>query len=246
MSLRLLSYNIQHGGQYQGQDRLAAIAEVIQDERPDVVALQEANSRANAEWLAGHLDMCLTYGEANSPFAVAWLSRLPVTSSQNHRLPSLVKTLLEIEVEWEGAPLHLFATHLVAGRTEQHGERRAAEVQTILGALGHVEGKPHLLLGDFNAVHPDDGFDAPPAGQPAEYIARRPIQHVLEAGYADTFRRLHPDAPGYTYEASHPWVRIDYIFASPMLAERLSGCEVVTGPAAGRASDHLPLLAEIQ
>jgi exodeoxyribonuclease-3 len=248
VTLRLLSYNIWYGG----KDRLPAILDVIQAQQPDLVALQEANSRPNAERLAGALGMQLVYGEANSPFAVAWLSRLPILSSQNHRLPLLAKTLLQIDVAWEGAPLHLFGTHLVAGRTEQDGARRAREARAIVEAIGrleHASTGPRLLVGDFNALHPDDGVSDPPAGAMIEFLARRPIEHVLEAGYVDSYRHLHADlvaSPGYTYAASHPWVRIDFIFASADLAGRLRSCEVVTSPGAAYASDHLPVLADLE
>jgi len=241
VTLRLLSYNIQHGG----QDRLPIILDVIREQHPDLVALQEATSRPNAERLAEALGMQLVYGEANSPFAVAWLSRLPIHSSRNHRLPLLHKTLLEIEIDWEGLPLRLFATHLVAGRTEEHGDRRTAETRAILDTLAQAAGRPHLLVGDFNAVHPADRFDLPPDWQPAAYIERRPIQHILDDGYVDCFRRLHSDRPGYTHAAAHPWVRIDYVFASPELAGRVSGCGVAQGEAAARASDHFPVWAEL-
>jgi exonuclease III len=191
VTLRLLSYNIWHGG----QDRLPVILDVIREQRPDLVALQEANSRPNAEALADALGMQLAYGEANGPFAVAWLSRLPILSSQNHRLPILAKTLLEIEVGWNGAPLHLFATHLVAGRTEQDGARRAYEACAIVDEIRRQQGAsagPHVLVGDFNALHPEDASADPPGGAPTEFLARRPIEHVLAAGYIDAFRCLHP------------------------------------------------------
>jgi endonuclease/exonuclease/phosphatase family metal-dependent hydrolase len=241
VTLRVLSYNIQHGG----QGRLPAILDVIGRQRPDLVALLEANSRPNAEMLADTLGMQLTYGDANSAFAVAWLSKLPVVSSQNHRLPLLAKTLLKIEVTWEGAPLHLFATHLVAGRSEEHGERRAGETRAILTSLERVAGQPHLLVGDFNACHPGDAVSDPPRGETVGYLARRPIEQILEAGYVDGYRQLHSDEPGYTYEASHPWLRIDYVFASPELAGRLRACDVVSGGDAEHASDHLPVRAEL-
>lgn len=67
------------------------------------------------------------------------------------------------------------------------------------------------------------------------------------AGYVDCFRYLHPRAPGFTFPAAIPACRIDYIFASPELAARLSTCDVVTegeGVCGGEASDHLPLWAE--
>lgn len=248
MTLRLLSYNIWHGG----KDRLPAILGVIRAQRPDVVALQEANSRPNAAWLADVLGMELVYGEANSPFAVAWLSRLPVVSHQNHCLPMLAKTLLQIDVAWNGAPLHLFDTHLIAGRTEQDGALRAEEARAIvkqIGRLGQAGSGPRLLVGDFNALHPDDGVAPLPDGAEIEFLARRPIQQVLQAGYVDCYRQLHPDpaaSPGYTYAAAHPWVRIDFVFASPDLAGRLRRCDVVTSPPAADASDHLPVIVELE
>src|SRR5215472_12703184 len=60
--------------------------------------------------------MSLTFGEANNIYQdhVAWLSRLQVIRTHNHRLPVFAKTLLEIEILWEGASLRLFATHLRA------------------------------------------------------------------------------------------------------------------------------------
>src|SRR5205814_1471529 len=88
-------------------------------------ALLEANDRPNAELLARNLDMHIAFGEANSPFHIAWLTRRPVLRRHNYRLPALAKTLLEIELPWEGTEgsegpeppaLHLFATHHVPVR----------------------------------------------------------------------------------------------------------------------------------
>ena len=56
MPLRILSYNILAGG----ENRIPLIANVIQQQQPDVVALLEARSRPNAEALAQRLGMSLT------------------------------------------------------------------------------------------------------------------------------------------------------------------------------------------
>src|SRR6266513_448029 len=108
--MRVITYNIWNGG----AERIGAIADVLRALDADVVALQEANDRGNVELLAQRLGMELVYGEANSDYAVAWLSRLPVARTENHRLPLLDKTLVEVEVDG----LRLFATHLSAGRTK--------------------------------------------------------------------------------------------------------------------------------
>jgi endonuclease/exonuclease/phosphatase family metal-dependent hydrolase len=79
------------------------------------------------------------------------------------------------------------------------------------------------------------------------YAPRGSISMLRKAGYVDCFRHLNPNAQGFTCPATAPAGRIDYIFASPELVERLSGCSVVTegnGLRGDEASDHLPVVAE--
>ena len=80
-------------------------------------------------------------------------------------------------------------------------------------------------------------------------LPRAAVRSMLQAGYVDCLRSLHPRANGFTCPTYLPTVRIDYMFATKDLAERLVRCEVVgrTGELAEmarRASDHFPLMAE--
>jgi exodeoxyribonuclease III len=186
----------------------------------DFVALVEANSRDNAQVLARQLGVALTYGEANCPSAVAWLSRFPRRRIENHRTPALAKTLLELEAIWEGRPLHLLATHLGSRWNAQRAEE---EVVAILDIMSGVSDELHMLVGDLNALRPNDPVGRPPLGEAKRGDAvdgapRLTIRRVLNAGYVDCYRRLHPAEPGYTYPAQRPWLRLDYIFASPEFA----------------------------
>ena len=187
----------------------------------DVVALEEANDRAVVEGLARRLGNELVYGEANSEFAVALLSRLRVERFVNHRLPALAKTLLEIEA----GGLRFYATHLVHGDVSTKRER---EVEAILGAVR----APCLLVGDFNAVHPEDEV-----GEGVHAVDRRSVELVLEAGFTDAYRALHDDR-GWTYKSWDPFLRLDYVFAHGVDVTR---CDVVESD----ASDHFALLAEL-
>ncbi len=247
MPLRVLSYNIWYGG----QDRLPLIADVIKQQQVDAVALLEANSHAHAQQLADDLGMHLVFGDANSAFHVAWMSRLPIVRWKNHRLPVLYKTLLEIELCWDNAPLCLFATHLHAGRWREDDERRAQEMRAILGVLRERTAQLHLLAGDFNTVHPTDTPGSRPHPEdPVSGLAlssRLVIPLLLEGSYVDCYRMLHPAEPGYTFALPESlWLRPDYLFASPELALRLTACDVASDPKAINASDHLPVWAEFQ
>lgn len=57
-------------------------------------------------------------------------------------------------------------------------------------------------------------------------------------------RALHSTEPGYTYKLPTPGLRLDYIFASPALAQRLSACDLISAGEAETASDHYPIWAE--
>lgn len=80
-------------------------------------------------------------------------------------------------------------------------------------------------------------------------VERTTVSRLLEAGYSDSFRQLHPRAHGYTCATWMPAARIDYVFAAPAMAGRLQLCEVVGSRRwpdreATIASDHHPLVAE--
>ena len=73
-------------------------------------------------------------------------------------------------------------------------------------------------------------------------LQRESIQLVLDAGYADGFRTLHPDEKGYTFPTWDPHVRLDYVFVPKAFVNRLGKCEVITEPKERirAASDHCP------
>ena len=224
--MRLLTWNIWNGG----DGRIDAIEGVLREQDADIVALQEANDRAAVEHLAAALAFELVYGDANSEYAVAWLSRLPVTRSQNHRVPVLEKTLLEVEVDG----LRLCSTHLSAGRTRDHEPRRIAEAEAIVAEVGV---SADVVVGDFNAVHPLDDIGSPPPEEELDHVSRRPVELILEAGFADAFRELHRVERGWTYIAWHPWARLDYVFARTLPRS----CDVVESD----ASDHFAVVADL-
>jgi endonuclease/exonuclease/phosphatase family metal-dependent hydrolase len=83
-------------------------------------------------------------------------------------------------------------------------------------------------------------------------IQRWTVEALLEAGYTDCYRRLHPSGDeGYTCATWMPAARIDYTFADARMATRLLDCAVIgtdrhPDPDVETASDHLPLRTDFR
>jgi exodeoxyribonuclease-3 len=242
-ALRVLSYNIRKGG----RGREAALAGVIRAASPDVVILQEATSPEVVARLAEAAAMA-AWG-ARPRHSLAFLSREAVADARWVR-PRLSRhaflELLPRSGTWRVFGVHLSAVH--AAWTER---RRTYELRALLGAVKrHAEG-PHALIGDFNTLAPGELLDV--RKLPARLRALvwlsggrvrwRTIQGVLDAGYADAYRHLHPDRVGSTFPTWDPHIRLDYLFVPAAQADRVELCEVLDGEQVRDASDHCPLLA---
>jgi hypothetical protein len=80
-------------------------------------------------------------------------------------------------------------------------------------------------------------------------IERWTVERLLNEGYVDSYRRIHPRARGLTCATWQLSARVDYIFATPDLASHVTGADVVgsrTWPDADAAvaSDHYPVVAD--
>lgn len=114
---------------------------------------------------------------------------------------------------------------------------------------------PVLVCGDWNIAHTEKDLKNWRANRdhsgflPEE---RAWLGRVLDSGWHDVFRRLHPDAEGegYTWWSSRGQARaknvgwrIDYQIAVPRLAARARAARVAREP---RFSDHAPLIVDYQ
>jgi endonuclease/exonuclease/phosphatase family metal-dependent hydrolase len=148
----------------------------------------------------------------------------------------------------------VFGVHLSAVHAAWTERRRLFELRALLAAIGAHQHGPHVLVGDFNTVAPGEMFDF--ANLPARLRALvwlsggrvrwRTIQAVLDSGYRDAFRQLHPDRVGYTFPSWSPHVRLDYLFVPESFLPAVTRCEVRDRPDLRDASDHLPILGELR
>ena len=246
MTLRILSYNIRRGG----VGRETSIAAVIRSVSPDVVVLEEATRPDVVERLAR--DTSMEQWAARAGKSLAFMSRRAV-AFHTARKPVISRhAFLEIlpsESNWRVFGVHLSAVH--AAWTER---RRLLELRALLRAVAAHERGPHVLVGDFNTVAPGEIFDPtrlPPRLRALVWMSGgrirwRTIATVLSAGYVDSFRQLHPRELGYTLPTPEPHVRLDYAFVPGAFAQHVQRCEIVRTPDAVAASDHFPLLLELE
>jgi exodeoxyribonuclease III len=245
VTLRILSYNIRHGG----SGREAALAEVIRAAHPDVVVCQEASKPQVIEQLAH--DTGMTHWGARRGDSLGYLSRQPIDHVEWIKPRVSRHAFLQIVpagVPWRIVGVHLSAVH--AAWTEQ---RRRYELRALLLAIQQHQHGPHVLVGDFNTLAPGEllDFSRLPARLRALVwlsggkVRWRTIQGVLDAGYVDAFRALQPDLVGYTFPTWDPHVRLDYLFVPQPCVGRVARCQVFSATHVREASDHFPLLAEL-
>ena len=247
MSLKLLSYNIRYGGVGR-EERLAAN---IRELAPDVVVLQEATRPQVVERLAERAGMPVW--AARPGHSLGFLSRLEIAHHEWHRPPGARHPFLEIVPA--GTEFRVFGLHLSAVHSNWTERRRVRELRALLdGIERHQEGF-HVLVGDFNTLAPGELLDArrlPARLRPLIWLSGgrirwQTIQMLLDARYVDGYRLLHPGDPGFTFPTWDPHIRLDYVFLPEPFAGRLTSCEVVRGDAAAApASDHFPLLADLE
>ena len=108
--------------------------------------------------------------------------------------------------------------------------------------------KPVVVCGDFNAAHTEIDLARPKQNEMhAGYTKeeRQGITNLIDAGFIDTFRFLHPDEIKYSWwsyrggaRINNVGWRIDYFFISKSLEKNLVAAEIYDDIA---GSDHCPV-----
>ncbi len=249
--MRIVAYNILCGG----MGRLDPIAETLLDIDGDITALIEANDPNAVAYLAKRTGAHHALAESPSgPFHVALLSRWPIVEMINLgvRRPQLSRAALAAIVDTPAGPLRVIVAHLISGLGAELEAVRLAELRDILAHDG-LDGVPTALVGDLNANSPDHPVD-PDAAEPAvrRRLAAEPglichdvVEHLQAGGWTDALVAAGPDPVPHTFSTGFPSTRLDYIFANPALADRLSGAGVERNGFAPYCSDHFPIWADL-
>ncbi|WP_283674641.1 exodeoxyribonuclease III [Butyricicoccus sp. Marseille-Q5471] len=114
--------------------------------------------------------------------------------------------------------------------------------------------KPVIICGDLNVAHQEIDLKNPKTNRKNAGFSdeeRAKMTELLNAGFADTFRRFYPDLEGayswwsYRFKAREKnagW-RIDYFLVSERFADRVKQAKILSDVF---GSDHCPVLIEVE
>ncbi|MFJ6196963.1 endonuclease/exonuclease/phosphatase family protein [Micromonospora sp. NPDC092111] len=262
--LRMMTWNIRTGGRDRtGPGRRDLVTRVVAAQAPDVLAVQELRGFDRPGVLAGFADRVgmrpyLARTCFGQPVAVLVRPSWPVRSAGPVRRP-FHHAAQRVELATTAGPLTVLSAHL----DPYAGLRRRVEAGWLAGALRRAPGELALLAGDLNTLDPGTEHADRVARLPVAYRRRhlrrdgrtvetRAVARLLAAGLVDLWTRAGgPPETGLTAPTRHgggvefSGMRLDYLLGTPALAARLRGCRVVRDGDTEYASDHYPVVAEL-
>jgi endonuclease/exonuclease/phosphatase family metal-dependent hydrolase len=226
-AVRVMTWNIHGAVGRNPRFDLARVVSLIRNWHPDVVALQEVDSRRKIAGKAAENPFVVlqealgTHGVGaksiiteDGEYGQMLISRWPLSATEIHDISfpeREPRRAIKTDVATPQGPLRVVATHLGLSVKERRGQ--AAE----LLALACQGAGTAIVLGDFN-----DWFWA---GSVRKVLAR-------EFSGRTRFR---------TFPSYCPLLRLDRIFCRPTSALRASFVD----PTARHISDHLPVIADV-
>jgi endonuclease/exonuclease/phosphatase family metal-dependent hydrolase len=269
--VRVVTYNIHKWRTIGDQPNFGLLADLLKRIDADVVGLNEVLHPVSTEagaalsWLAEELGMHFGFAareprrrlghSSTGGSGNALLSRFPLVSvgwglfgpipEKKHR------GFLEARLDQGlGRTCTVVCTHL------DHTEEctRQSQFGDPLAWYEQTGGRPDLIIGDCNCVHPREydwrpkAFDALSTHPVAGHLANGPdgpqlTSQIEQAGYVDALIQRGILGGGTFIPAQEP-VRVDYIWLRSDWASRLNHAGIVAEPAGQEASDHRPVVAE--
>ena len=273
--MKVLTYNIHGWRDMNGASNLASLVQVIRETEADIVGLNEVfhprimdgAAEPALEHLAHELGMNFVFGPclrwpatdempANA-YGNALLSRWPIIASAAHHLTPVAdkeqRGVLEGRILLTNRETFTcYVTHL--DHTDE--EARLIQLRALRSWTVRDRNRPHIVMGDFNAVSPWDFADYP---EQLERLAAHPkgahmagyekgprvITQMEKAGYHDTLREWGQPQQSSFIPATDQPIRIDYIFVSQPLVPSVQSCTIWQEAPGKEASDHRPVLVEL-
>ena len=279
--MRIATFNIHGWRTADGLPNWQQVAAVLRATGADIIGLNEVyhplrevegpNSHSLPpllERVADELGMYSIFGPClrwpatdempEKSYGNALLSRWPIIASAAHHLTAVPEKeqrgLLEGRILLpDGRNFTVYVTHL--DHTDE--ATRLIQLRAMRTWTIRDRNRPHVVMGDFNAVSPWDFADRPddllrlvenhpPSGPLLQETGMQVIPQMEKAGYVDALRAVaQPGQDTGTFIRAAVPLRIDYIFLSASLAPSLRSVQVWQEEPGHEASDHRPVVADI-
>lgn len=225
-------WNIWHGGihftpEEHGWDSRMRIVEILREKDVDIILMQETYS--SGDFIAAELGYYFAttsdwdYRQQGSNISV--LSRYPIEE---------LEVLEETEFMNVAAKLKISETQTIWAMSNWYGMNSFPAVYDFhTERFADSETTPILFGGDFNAVPHTDGGDSPASVK------------MLDNGFTDAYRSLHPNVAldsAYTHNSG---VRIDQLYYKGKGLENQT-TEVINSWLTGFPSDHFLILSNFK
>ncbi len=233
-TLRVMTYNIHVGVGMDKKLDLQRIAQVINDQHPDLVGLQEVDrgvkrteGRDEIAELAKLTSMNYAFAHnldyQGGQYGVAVLSRFPIGTIDHRKYENKREAerrgMICVEVDIAGKTINFVTTHL----DYQYEDGRVFETEQLLQFLS-AKKAPLIVVGDFNDEPTGDAYK------------------LMLTRFEDAWLRSRAKGEGLSYPADKPVKRIDYVFTHQADRIRAKKAWMVST----LASDHLPLVADLE
>lgn len=265
--MKIMTYNIMEGGVKNGahqldRSRLEKVLRVIDGEDADVFGLQETalTTGDENELIAAlcrrgqhpyHLNFSnagrLLFQDATTGTAL-FSKRAPSSTAMGTAVKSV-----EMKYSQQDGSLSICSVYL----SHISEATRLPQIKEVLESL---QGQKYsILMGDFNALSPEDFIPDTVVDHFSDKMRRKycrdgklcydTVESVLNAGYVDVGLQYHlpteitdcTDLPGPTSGGGHTMpIRMDYIFATPEVLPHITEFALVNQCLARTASDHFP------
>lgn len=253
--MRILSFNIFEGG----VGRVDPICSVIREASADVIFIAETWDTECFGQMAQKLntEMFQAQSPTNPRGHVGLLSKWPIREAINFGPldTRLTRAAIRAEIKTDSGTWGIVGVHLYPYETMENERIRLKELDAVLQMAEKFKGIQHLIVGDFNAHHPQQIIDLQKADPKIRdrvqahggKIPRLVVKKMLENGYADAHAiGREPAKWQNTFTTRFSELRVDYIFVPEAISGRIVDCTAFKPPLARYASDHYPVLAQIR
>ncbi len=254
--MRVVSWNVNSL-----KARLPRVGQLLAEHRPDVLCVQETKVAAA---VFPHQELA-AMGYAAVDYSIGRWGGVAIIVREQLRPSGVVRGLpgepRSEEARWieaEVVGIQVASVYVPNGRAVGSGPfaDKLAFLDALRERLTGLAGRPLLVAGDFNVARADRDVYDPAAFVGSTHVTpqeRARVEALLDLGLVDAYRRLEPEAPGFTwwdYRAGNfhkgLGMRIDLALVSADLAERVERCGIDRNYRKGpKPSDHAPLLLDL-